>query len=293
MTTTRVSFSSILVVSFLFCFHFHSFRLKGPQKKIIYLFLVFSMGFVGSLIRIEVIHLVGGLALPVLGPLVLNAIGGQALPSTGPSGSGSSSMWEEDSFELGVLEESDSPPAGGSRTEEGEPSVNQGSPLPSQTEEGEPSVNQVPQEAGPALPANPVPPGGEEAGPVVPYPYRRDEMIGGDSVEAIERRLLAKYPEGSPSAEIIEMARIEAEDLFEIKAQIIQRMALYDPTGDWMARGARALDNPRTTSGEESLERLYDIWKDLQETGPLSDEFSRLQEKVFLKKGGPGGDPIA
>nr|P92535.1 RecName: Full=Uncharacterized mitochondrial protein AtMg01010; AltName: Full=ORF118 [Arabidopsis thaliana]CAA69841.1 unnamed protein product [Arabidopsis thaliana] len=118
-------------------------------------------------------------------------------------------------------------------------------------------------------------------------------MIGGDSVEAIERRLLAKYPEGSPSAEIIEMARIEAEDLFEIKAQIIQRMALYDPTGDWMARGARALDNPRTTSGEESLERLYDIWKDLQETGPLSDEFSRLQEKVFLKKGGPGGDPIA
>ena len=85
------------------------------------------------------------------------------------------------------------------------------------------------------------------------------------------------------------MARIEAEDLFEIKAQIIQRMALYDPTGDWMARGARALDNPRTTSGEESLERLYDIWKDLQETGPLSDEFSRLQEKVFLKKGGPGG----
>ena len=131
MTTTRVSFSSILVVSFLFCFHFHSFRLKGPQKKIIYLFLVFSMGFVGSLIRIEVIHLVGGLALPVLGPLVLNAIGGQALPSTGPSGSGSSSMWEEDSFELGVLEESDSPPAGGSRTEEGEP-----------------SVNQVPQEAG-------------------------------------------------------------------------------------------------------------------------------------------------
>nr|P92536.1 RecName: Full=Uncharacterized mitochondrial protein AtMg01020; AltName: Full=ORF153b [Arabidopsis thaliana]CAA69842.1 unnamed protein product [Arabidopsis thaliana] len=121
MTTTRVSFSSILVVSFLFCFHFHSFRLKGPQKKIIYLFLVFSMGFVGSLIRIEVIHLVGGLALPVLGPLVLNAIGGQALPSTGPSGSGSSSMWEEDSFELGVLEESDSPPAGGPERKRGNP----------------------------------------------------------------------------------------------------------------------------------------------------------------------------
>ena len=101
----------------------------------------------------------GGSGFARVGTFGLECNRGQALPSTGPSGSGSSSMWEEDSFELGVLEESDSPRQGVPNGR-GEPSVNQGSPLPSQTEEGEPSVNQVPQEAGPALPANPVPPGG-------------------------------------------------------------------------------------------------------------------------------------
>ena len=285
MTTTCVSFFALVVV--LFLFRIYSFRLKGPLKGILYLFLVFSIAFVGSLIRIKVIHLLGGQALPLLGlePILWYVVVGGALPSTGPNGAESSSTWEESEFEMDVLGESfsssktdtDSPPAEASQTEEGEPSVNQ---------EG-------PQKAGPALPTNPVPSGGDEAGPVVPYPYRRDEMIGGDSVEAIERRLLAKHPEPNPPAEIIKMARIEAEDLFEIKAKIIQRMALYDPAGDWMGRGARALDNPRTTSGEERLERLYDIWEDLHETGPLSDEFSRLQEKVFRKKGGPGGDSIA
>ncbi|KAJ4895719.1 hypothetical protein Rs2_22513 [Raphanus sativus] len=53
------------------------------------------------------------------------------------------------------------PPAGESQTEESEPSVNRRSLEAPQTEEGEPSVNRRgPQEAGPALPANPVPSGG-------------------------------------------------------------------------------------------------------------------------------------
>ena len=61
-------------------------------------------------------------------------------------------------------------------------------------------------------------------------------------------------------------------------------MATWDPTGDWMERGARALDNPRTTSGEESLSRLNQIWTALEETGFLSDEFTSLQDRVFKKR---------
>ncbi|MBA0632467.1 hypothetical protein Godav_001197 [Gossypium davidsonii] len=53
------------------------------------------------------------------------------------------------------------------------------------------------------------------------------------------------------------MARIQAEDLFEVKVEIIQQMADLDPMGDWMGRGARALENPHTATGEESLEKLY------------------------------------
>lgn len=118
--------------------------------------------------------------------------------------------------------------------------------------------------------------------PVEPYPYTDTEVIGGDSVSAIQRRLLGKYP--FPSAEIIEGARLDAQDLFEVKVRIIREMEKWDPTGDWMGRGARALDNPRTASGEESLKRLFDIWEDLRETGPLSDVFSALQKKVFKKR---------
>jgi hypothetical protein len=117
--------------------------------------------------------------------------------------------------------------------------------------------------------------------PVEAYPYSDNEVIGGDSVRAIQRRLLAQYP--FPSAGIIDMARIEAQDLFEVKVKIIHKMAQWDPTGDWLRCGARALENPRTASGEESLERLYDMWTDLQETGPLSDVFSKLEKRVFKK----------
>ncbi|MBW1279433.1 hypothetical protein, partial [Escherichia coli] len=61
-------------------------------------------------------------------------------------------------------------------------------------------------------------------------------------MEAIERRLLAKYR--YPSYEAIQLAHIHAEDLFEVKVNIVKVMARLDPTGDWMGRGARALDNP-------------------------------------------------
>ncbi|KAK7325842.1 hypothetical protein VNO80_33889 [Phaseolus coccineus] len=69
-------------------------------------------------------------------------------------------------------------------------------------------------------PANPVASGEAEAGPshVVPFPYDEEEVIGGDSVRSIQNRLLAKYD--SPSAHEITMARIEAEDLMEVKVEI-------------------------------------------------------------------------
>jgi hypothetical protein len=64
------------------------------------------------------------------------------------------------------------------------------------------------------------------------------------------------------------MAGIHAEDLFEVKAEICQVMAGLHPDGEWLRLGARALDNPRTRTGEDSLENLL-----------------RLRERVV------GGDP--
>lgn len=68
-------------------------------------------------------------------------------------------------------------------------------------------------------------------------------MIGGDSVLSIQQRLNQKF--GNPSSEEIDRARIEAEDLFEVKVDIRRQMETLDPGGDWERRGARALDNPQ------------------------------------------------
>ncbi|KAG2269800.1 hypothetical protein Bca52824_064355 [Brassica carinata] len=89
--------------------HYVRFILRtGPLRGILNLFLVFFIAVVISLIRIKVIHLLGGQALPLLEPIIWAAVG--ALPSTGPNGAESSSTWEEDPFELDVLEESFSTP---------------------------------------------------------------------------------------------------------------------------------------------------------------------------------------
>ncbi|KAG8387951.1 hypothetical protein BUALT_Bualt02G0074600 [Buddleja alternifolia] len=98
------------------------------------------------------------------------------------------------------------------------------------------------------------------------YSYQPDEVIGGDSVLSIQKRLLDK---SSPLLlpHDINMARIKAEDLFEVKAEIVKLMVVLDSYGDWMGRGARAMDNPHTSTGEPSLERLYVILNDLREGG--------------------------
>jgi len=54
----------------------------------------------------------------------------------------------------------------------------------------------------------------------------------------------------------ISMAQIDAPDLFQVKVAICQIMAVLNPCGDWAERGALALENPRTVTGEDSLENL-------------------------------------
>ena len=53
-------------------------------------------------------------------------------------------------------------------------------------------------------------------------------MIGGDSVETIKRRLLSGH-EANLTYEVCEFARIRAEDLFEVKAEILGEMSRLDP----------------------------------------------------------------
>lgn len=189
--------------------------------------------------------------------------GKMMMASSGSSGAPSSSSWTEDSVGLRILLESSSKTT---------------------TTEGT-SVNQP--EAGSVPPANPIASSGEEAGPsnralpVVPYPYQRDEVIGGDSVAAIEQRLLSKNP--FPHKKEREFARIKAEDQFEVKVEIIKVMAGLDPNGDWMGRGARALDNSRTATGDEPLERLYGFLEDLQRGGVQSHTYRTLKERVFYR----------
>lgn len=114
------------------------------------------------------------------------------------------------------------------------------------------------------------------------YPYQPDEVIGGDSVLSIQKRLLDKSSP-LPLPHDIDMARIKAEDLFEVKAEIVKLMVVLDPYGDWMGRGARALDNPHTSTGEPSLERLYAILNDLREGGVKSRTYGDFTLKVFRR----------
>lgn len=52
---------------------------------------------------------------------------------------------------------------------------------------------------------------------------------------SIQNRLLQK--DSYPSAEVIKWARINAEDLFEVKVDIIRQMTALDPEGDWPRLG--------------------------------------------------------
>jgi F-type H+-transporting ATPase subunit alpha len=114
-----------------------------------------------------------------------------------------------------------------------------------------------------------------------PAPHPPDWTVGGDSVASIQRRLLARLP--FPSAQDIHLAEIDARDLFGVKVKICEVMAVLHPSGDWMGRGARALDNPRTRTGEDSLENLLRTLEELRTVGRRSTKFLKLVEKVPLR----------
>nr|AOT98972.1 transmembrane protein [Oryza rufipogon] len=210
------------------------------------------------------------MAVLASGPSVVQAMDhppvGGSPSEAGPEGSAAppSSSFQESTGEMDALMASTTPSA--PRTPSGgEPSVNQ--PLPG--EQAMPPALPVMQEA-----ANRAP-------PYAPYPYPVDEIIGGDSVQSIQRRLLGTN--WNPSAHDIKMSRIQAEDLFELKVEIIRKMAGLHPSGDWMGWGARALDNPRTATGEEDLARLHQMLDDLQSRNEQSATFWRLVERVRLR----------
>lgn len=117
------------------------------------------------------------------------------------------------------------------------------------------SVNK-PSEGMPVPPANPV---GEQAGPENPElpeeNFHPSDVIGGDSIESIKERLLSSNL--NPSPDEIRFALYDAEDLFRVKVEIIRGMTPLDPEGDWPGRGARALENPRTSTSEDSIDNLY------------------------------------
>ncbi|KAL8504589.1 hypothetical protein ACS0TY_015957 [Phlomoides rotata] len=95
-------------------------------------------------------------------------------------------------------------------------SLSWGDLIRSSTEGATTSGTRTPTSTGPTNPVS----SPEEAAsppPVTPYPYQADEVIGGDSVNAIKSRLLAKTP--SPSFEEIERAIFDdAIQMAEISA---------------------------------------------------------------------------
>ena len=142
-------------------------------------------------------------------------------------------------------------------------------------------------ECQPPKPASSIGPNGEgTSGEKLPLPTRDESpvpnpvkrpAVGGDSVESIQWKLLRGNP--TPAPFDIVKAKMDAEDLFEVKDEICRLMAKWHPAGDWEERGARALDNPRTSPGEERLERLYAILDDLLKTNP-NDSLGRMAERT-------------
>ncbi|KAH0713863.1 hypothetical protein KY289_009822 [Solanum tuberosum] len=231
--------------------------LISPSKGVLSLIATFLGHFA---VRVMPIRITGILCSQLLSGILIFSVGG-SLPLPGPSGQASGAEFEEDHFGIDVLLES----------------------WEKSTETGT-SVDQPEPEPGHVPPAIQVAPRGNEAGPsnqpprVVPYPYQLDEVIGGDSVQSIQQRLLAKYSY-TPPIGIMYLAEIEAKDLFEVKVEIIRIMAVLDPTGDWLGRGARALENPRTATGEHSLDKLHTLLSDLESRGVNSESFSQLKGK--------------
>ena len=249
-------------------------------KLIVHLVLVFFTFFVVAQIRSSFFIAVGAILSSTCIMVGAYGAGGDDHPSS--SFFEGISAWVQNTPEPG--EEGNSQPSQGvgqrlpgSPLEISSPGIRGESLFRDSVEQ--PGGGPAPSEAAP--PANPA--GSQEAGPSnqgpAPYPYQPDQVIGGDSVGAIQRRLLSGHG-ANLTYEVCEFARMEAEDLFEVKAKILGEMSRLDPEGPWLERGARALDHPRTSTGEESLERLFAILDELREDGRQSGAFARLTTKL-------------
>lgn len=115
---------------------------------------------------------------------------------------------------------------------------------------------------------------------VAPYPYDLEQVIGGDSVSSIQRRLLDQMRTPDYTYEVSQRTLYEAQDRFELKVKILTKMSEFDPNGAWLERGARTLDNPRTKTGEPSVEQLGSILEELQIGGPQSPVFRTLMARM-------------
>ncbi|KAJ0795725.1 hypothetical protein HanPI659440_Chr04g0153801 [Helianthus annuus] len=285
---TRVSahyFILYLVLLLAFILIYRIRRIRGKKDSLMFVFILFLISFLGAWLKSYLLSFGFGSFLFFFGGSPGNgAERGLSLPSTssGPLGP------EDDSFAVDVLMESWS-----TSMESGESNATVNQPEPRRVP---PAAHVAPRgdEAGPSNqpeprrvpPAAHVAPRGDEAGPSnqppqgqgVPYPYHPEEVIGGDSVLSIEARLLSGNPAPSPFDKYI--ARITAQDLFEVKVEIIRRMAYLDPDGDWLGRGARALDNTGNPTGEESLRELYSFLEDLNNNRIGSRTFTQLRWRL-------------
>nr|UIR99346.1 hypothetical protein [Bidens alba var. radiata] len=294
--------SFFLLIAFILIYRIR--RIRGKKDYLMFFFILFLISFLGAWVKFFLISFLGAWVKSSFlyfgsfffffgGSPGNGAERGLSLPSasSGPLGP------EDDSFAVDVLMESwpTSMESGDSSATVNQPESRRVPPathVAPRGDEAGPSNQPEPRRVPPAAH---VAPRGDEAGPSnqppqgqgVPYPYHPEELIGGDSVSSIQRRLLASNP--LPSAEEIGFARIEAEDLFEVKVKIIRRMEVLDPTGDWMRQGARALDSPNSATGESSLERLYVFLEDLRQNGKTSDAFFSLSEKVALRRDDDAG----
>nr|GEY40168.1 hypothetical protein [Tanacetum cinerariifolium] len=72
-----------------------------------------------------------------------------------------------------------------------------------------------------------------------------------------------------------------------IKMGLVRELILQghlDQTGDWERWRARALDNLRTATREESLERPLSLFSNLDQGGRESKAFVKLKGKVFRRE---------
>lgn len=163
---------------------------------------------------------------------------------------------DPDPLEIDILLESG--PSGSGPLESSGSAPTPSSPLPTNGVFPAPGTP-VPEPA--PLPAEPAPLQPEVGMGHFPYTYH--ETVGGESLADTHRRyLLASASEATPLE--WKLTLVNAQDSFEVKADIICKMQELDPEGGWRERGAKYLRNARTPTGEEPFARLVSLREQLR-----------------------------